>query len=246
MSDEVLYDDLSPWDTDADGGGESLHRAAATYFGSSAESWLGREPTPGVTSFTLGVEGDLNGDGIVSAIDIDALLDAVNSGRATPSFDMDGSGNISMDDVIHLVEETLATFMGDTNLDRQVDSRDLNQVGIHWQSEQSCLGWAAGDFNGDGKVNSVDLNQIGVHWQSTAAARPPRAALAQRPTIETMWTGQHDEFGPAHESNHVEPVLDPQPTAQNTDVALRRWFSSPPCSGPYFRVRPRRCIGTCR
>jgi hypothetical protein len=79
--------------------------------------------------------------------------------------------------------ELTELVLGDTNFDGRVDSRDLNNIAIHWQ-QQSEATWEDGDFNGDGKVNSSDLNDIAVNWQfgvevvDRAAARVPRAALA--------------------------------------------------------------------
>ncbi|MEL6104539.1 MAG: lamin tail domain-containing protein [Planctomycetota bacterium] len=48
--DEVFYDDLAPWDTDADGFGPSLQRVAASTLGNYFDSWRGETPTPGVIS----------------------------------------------------------------------------------------------------------------------------------------------------------------------------------------------------
>ena len=52
-SDEVLYDDLAPWPTSADGMGDSLQRIDANGFGNSSLSWQGSTPTPGAVSFEV-------------------------------------------------------------------------------------------------------------------------------------------------------------------------------------------------
>ncbi|MGB2820746.1 MAG: hypothetical protein WBF17_07185, partial [Phycisphaerae bacterium] len=45
--DSVRYDDESPWPTEADGGGLSLHRVSSSLWGSEAGSWEALPPTPG-------------------------------------------------------------------------------------------------------------------------------------------------------------------------------------------------------
>gem|GEM_PF-2689764 len=67
-SDEVLYDDLAPWDTDADGFGESLNRISATSYGNASTSWNGAIPTPGSVNFVT-ENADFNGDSIVDGAD---------------------------------------------------------------------------------------------------------------------------------------------------------------------------------
>ena len=181
--DFVLYDDSPPWPVDADGRRSSLVRLSPTAFGGDVASWFAGAATPGSVDFSNNVAGDFTGDGIVSANDIDLLLDSIRSGRNVSTFDLDGNRVVDQADVSHLVEMILATHLGDTNLDGIVDATDLNQVGIHWQ-EQACHGWAHGDFTGDGAVTALDLNVIGSHWQRGATpagtVRVPRAALAEK------------------------------------------------------------------
>ena len=45
--DEVLYDDLGPWPTEADGTGASLQRLAPSTLGNYFDSWVAEAPTPG-------------------------------------------------------------------------------------------------------------------------------------------------------------------------------------------------------
>ena len=120
-------------------------------------------------------------DGVVDAADINALFGAIQSMNNAPLFDANNSGSVDQGDVEHLVENILETFFGDANLDRVVDARDLNALGLHWQD--SGAGWADGDFTGDGIVDARDLNLLALNWQKKAAgaaatARVPRAPLA--------------------------------------------------------------------
>jgi hypothetical protein len=47
LVDRVVFDDVAPWPTSADGGGQSLTRTSATAFGNFAASWTGATPSPG-------------------------------------------------------------------------------------------------------------------------------------------------------------------------------------------------------
>ncbi len=50
LVDEVVYDDLAPWDVVADGNGPSLNRIAAGVEGTAATNWTNLSPTPGVAA----------------------------------------------------------------------------------------------------------------------------------------------------------------------------------------------------
>ena len=67
-ADEVLYDDLAPWTTVADGLGPSLGRTTASAYGNFASSWIPIAPSPGSASLTLD-SADFNDDGIVNGFD---------------------------------------------------------------------------------------------------------------------------------------------------------------------------------
>ena len=181
--DSVLYDTVTPWpEADPLGPGLSIERIAPVFYGSAVTSWASSTGSPGFVSFTAGAEGDLTGDGVADAADIDAIHDAIARENETVYFDLDDSMSVDSADVTFLVETIIGTFMGDTNLDGQVSAADLNQVGIHWQAT-NCVGWSTGDLTGDGKVNAADLNVLGVHWQngvalaaSPSSSRVPRGA----------------------------------------------------------------------
>jgi hypothetical protein len=182
--DAVLYDDLPPWPVDADGQGSSLVRGVPTSFAGDAANWSADAATPGSVGFSVGELGDFTGDGLVSAADIDVLLDAVRRDSNVSSYDLDNNSVVNREDVVHLVETILGTHAGDANLDGIVDAADLNQVGLHWQ-QQTCHGWADGDFTGDGAVTALDLNELGINWQRNVVApaeanRIPRAPLGMR------------------------------------------------------------------
>jgi hypothetical protein len=47
LIDRVVFDDVAPWPTGPDGGGQSLTRTSATAFGNFVASWTGATPSPG-------------------------------------------------------------------------------------------------------------------------------------------------------------------------------------------------------
>ena len=180
IEDEVLFDDLAPWGTNADGQGSSLQRASVDAYGNLAASWTDN----GVSIGTFGDvgSGDVNGDGVTNADDIDAVYDAINAGLMDAVYDVDGNGAVDEGDATHLIENILNVFRGDANLDGKVDPQDLNAIGLNWLS--NGVGWAGGDFNGDRTVDPLDLNVVGLNWlRGTAPVRSPRAPLVAQAAI---------------------------------------------------------------
>ena len=173
--DDVVFSDGTPWPSTADGTGNSLQRVSTGVIGSIATNWVAQAATPG-TYVSQSLPGDLNGDGLVNASDIDAIYDAINAGSLDTRFDLDRSGGVDEEDAAYLVETILDVPWGDANLDGIVNVVDLNVLGINWLQEGN--GWSSGDFNGNGFVDATDLNTIGVNWLAGAAARSPRAPLS--------------------------------------------------------------------
>ena len=157
IEDEVLYDDLSPWPTDASGSGNAIHRTAPVFFGNAGASWIAGAASPGAVDFSGNVAGDLTGDGLANAADIDRLFDAVRAGTAVTYYDLDVSGTVDQADVTFLMETYLGTLPGDANLDGSVDGLDFNIWNDH--RFQACnKSWANGEFSGDGAVDGTDFN----------------------------------------------------------------------------------------
>ncbi len=179
--DQVLYDDLGPWDTAADGSGSSLWRSAPVFYGNTAGSWIAAAPSPGRVDFSGNVQGDLTSDRQVTAEDIDVLFDAVNANSGVLFYDFDGNVSVDDADVAHMVEALLSTHFGDANLDGTVDGQDFGIWSTY--SFQRCTGWAAADFNGDGSTDGSDFNIWNQHRFLAAQAveasppRTPRAPL---------------------------------------------------------------------
>jgi hypothetical protein len=108
------------------------------------------DPTEGET-----LAGDLDGDNVVDANDINMLAKAVRLDITNEEFDLDGDGSVGRSDQDFLVRDILGTEYGDANLDGRVDGEDFKQL-------QDSLfttnhGWQNGDFNGDFRIDGIDF-----------------------------------------------------------------------------------------
>jgi hypothetical protein len=229
IEDEVLYDDVAPWATTADGDGNSLQRLTPTAYGNAATSWTAAAPSPAVVDFS-NIPGDLTGDGEVTSADIDALFSAINAGLTESRYDLDGSGTVDSDDVTYLVETILGTWFGDANLNGRVDAQDLNAIGVNWRNDGTL--WASGDFTGDGSTNAADLNALALNWLNgvgqaapLANQRVPRAPLAAAVAADVAIV---DLAGKAEKSlgaRSAESVVHQAETySRQTEIALKRRF----------------------
>lgn len=163
--------------------------------------------------------GDLNRDFVVNAADIDVLFRSLRE----PTFrkrahDLNGDQRINQTDVDVLVNDYLGTSLGDANLDRRFDSRDLVlvlQVGEYEDRIENNSTWAEGDWNGDGDFDAFDLvTALQTGRYSTAPPAAARAndqvpfdwsrlAVAAAPgTLDERW-----DTTDADESETVGPML---------------------------------------
>jgi len=166
----VNYEDDPPWPAAADGQGEALHRRNPVLLGSSSGSWSTAFPTPGSVDFSAATLADFDGDDSVEASDIDLLSFGVAHGSAVLYFDMNGSSTVDPTDVDYLVQNILGTNYGDTDLDNDVDTRDLT-TGIINFTGAGGVGkrWSHGDTDGDGDVDTGDLTTSIIRFTGAAA-----------------------------------------------------------------------------
>lgn len=113
-------------------------------------------------------------DGVCDVADLDGILYTGIPGNDL-SFDINASGTVDLGDRETWLEVAgnlnigVPYVRGDTDLDGDVDSIDLNNVGINWQST-TATSWGQGDFDGSGTVVVLDLNDVGINWQHGVAA----------------------------------------------------------------------------
>ena len=132
---------------------------------------------------------DFDGNGECDITDIDRLMTDAANGLHSPEFDLTGDGFVDDADRDAWLGaagpargKAGALLVGDSDLDGDVDSVDLNSVGVSWQDATETR-WSQGNFvtnEGQG-VDSNDLNGVGINWQQAvgdAAAVPePGSAL---------------------------------------------------------------------
>lgn len=121
--------------------------------------------------------GDLDGNGGLSATDIDFLCQ--HFGQS--DYDLNGNGLTDFGDMDTLIHDILQTEYGDANLDHVVDGQDF----VLWNGGKfQAGGWGQGDFNGDGYVDGEDLqiwlNHFG--WSETGVVGLPTLL-----TINPWW-----------------------------------------------------------
>jgi hypothetical protein len=156
LVDRVTYRDRGDWPTEADGHDRSLTRTQLGGYGDFPETWRALAPTPGTT----GPAGDVDGNGIVEANDIDQLCLALRLGGGRDDLDLNHDGRVNEQDVRTLVKDILDTDFGDTNLDRRFDSADLVAVFAAGQYEDGIAqnsNWRTGDWNCDSEFDTRDL-----------------------------------------------------------------------------------------
>ena len=104
------------------------------------------------------ISDDLNGDGQITAADIDLFCAAIHDGDQR--FDFTDDGELEFYDLEFYVRQRLGTNFGDANLDGLFDSSDLVavfQAGLYEDDLPGNAGWATGDWNCDGEFDSSDL-----------------------------------------------------------------------------------------
>lgn len=125
--------------------------------------------------------GDFDGDGMLTAADIDLLSAAVRDGSTDTQFDVDGDGSVASADRTYWVNDLKQTYMGDANLDGEFNSGDMVTVFTVGQYEDGIAGnsgWSQGDWNGDGEFDSSDFV---VAFAAGGYEQGPRAAVASVP-----------------------------------------------------------------
>ena len=139
-----------------------------------------------------GDDYDFDGNGAMTSDDIDALVRqiiAVRQGnKPNLAFDVTQDGSVDTHDRDEWLSAAATTngfadsyFLGDANLDGNVDAQDLNALGQNWLGHPNI--WSLGDFNADGTVDVSDLNKIGQNWLGSI----PMATTTQNVPESRSW-----------------------------------------------------------
>ena len=228
LVEELLYDDVSPWPTSADGEGKSLTRTALSESVQLVTSWVASMPTPG-TAQTL---GDLNLDGVVDINDVDLLCAGLRNGTA--SWDINGDGVDDNRDLYYLIGSILNTSPGDANLDGVFNSVDMVRVFQVSEYEDNITGnstWSEGDWDCDGEFSTHDLvvafqagqysyeaRQSAIPFRESRQWTPARASgTGFEPEIEMV-----KDLARLHRGQHKGYAISALYDAQLARKALRR------------------------
>lgn len=119
----------------------------------------------------LGLPGDIDGDGSLTASDLNLI--SAGLGGTDSALDLDTSGSVDTSDI----DAWLALaggLRGDATLDGLVDLLDLSALASHFDTSG---GWAEGDFNSDGLVNLLDLSILANHFGQSPSVPEPASWL---------------------------------------------------------------------
>ncbi|MEQ9453990.1 MAG: hypothetical protein RLN76_05275 [Phycisphaeraceae bacterium] len=119
-----------------------------------------------------GLFGDYDDSGVLDEPDINLLTAAIRAGSTDLDFDADSSGTVDADDLSEWVTVLFGTFLGDSNLDGNVDLIDLSALASNFGG---TAGWAGGNFNTDTVVDLIDLSLLASNFGSTTAIPEPAA-----------------------------------------------------------------------
>jgi len=111
--------------------------------------------------------GDFSGDDVLDVADIDLLGRAIQMGSVHPQYDLNRSGAVDLEDHAYWVSDLNRTWMGDANLDGNVNFADFVALADHFGGPG---GWGQGDFNADGTVQFPDFAILASNYGMTSTA----------------------------------------------------------------------------
>jgi hypothetical protein len=141
------------------------------------------------------VSGDFDGDGTLTAADIDRLTAAIRSQLFDPQFDLDSDGSLGSGDLNTMIVDLVGTWFGDADLNGEFSSGDFVNVFQRGQYEDGIAGnsgWADGDWNGDAEFNTSDFVSA---FQGGGFEQGPRAQVAAVPEPSSWLLLSFSVFG---------------------------------------------------
>ncbi|MEM8678746.1 MAG: hypothetical protein AAGF97_05230 [Planctomycetota bacterium] len=156
------------------------------------------------------VSGDFTGpqgtpDGAWDTFDLDLLSDAIANGSTDLAFDMNGDGEVNLQDITDAnggwlavggeqnpdVTGGAAFLVGDANLDGDVSGTDF----VDWNTNKFTFGtaWSDGNFNGDTTIDGQDF----VAWNGNkfmsssdlgSAVPEPNVGILSLASLLGFWT----------------------------------------------------------
>ena len=121
--------------------------------------------------------------------DIDELSVAVRNNSTNLKYDVNHDGSVDGSDRVHWIESLRHTWIGDSNLDGEFNSRDFTGIFRLSEYENAAVGdstWAEGDWNGDSEFDSSDFV---FAFQANGYERGPRPNAVPEPIIPLFALG---------------------------------------------------------
>lgn len=146
------------------------------------------------------VPGDFNADKTLTVEDVDLLLSEIGEPDPRGWFDLTEDERVNLDDRTAWVE-LRGTYIGDANLDGQVNATDLNALALNWLADDATS-WGQGDFNGDGHVNAMDQNDLALNWLSESI----EATSVPEPWSNTLLATAMAAVAIWRRRNHWRPI----------------------------------------
>lgn len=128
-------------------------------------------PAPVIDVVEPSIPGDVNGDQLVNAQDIDAIYAAIAANSSDDVFDLTDDNLVSSADVEHLVVEILHSRHGDLDLNGKVEFADF--LKLSGSFGLTDVGWSNGDLDGDGKVAFADFLALSAAFGFGVAGSEP-------------------------------------------------------------------------
>lgn len=121
------------------------------------------EPWRELEEYAYVTPGDLDGDGVYTTADIDALQRSIRKSEWYYAADVNADGMLSNSDVDSLLA-LAGGLRGDAALNGIVNLSDFLQVSSHFDGRG---GWSEGDFTGDEWVLFDDFIQVSANFGTT-------------------------------------------------------------------------------
>ncbi len=101
--------------------------------------------------------GNVDGNSVTDARDVNAVFGAILSGSFDWLFDFNADGSVGQSDVDLMLDGVFDTIRGDADLNGTVDLADFGILRANFGTQ---AGYGGGDFNGDGLVSLADFGLL--------------------------------------------------------------------------------------
>lgn len=137
----------------------------------------------------VNVPGDVNRDGTFNTVDFDEMGRALRENLTGAQYDVNGDGSVSPIDREMLINVIGKTYVGDSNFDKQFDSGDFVFVFQAGQYEDGVAGnsnWSTGDWNADTEFDSGDFIAAFQAGGFEAGPRPAVSAVPEPSSLSLL------------------------------------------------------------